>query len=926
MRLNKLILLYLQTVFINLNKKVFKIELLNHKTLKSMKPTTTRVILFSLIAFFVTSTGAFGQTYEKYYQDGQLFVKFNDNYNPQIPVAADKSVNMQDAGYFDEIFSAFEVESMSRPLDAFNDPKLLKTFLLSFKDHYVLDEVIEILEAKPEIEYAEKVPMYYTEYSPNDSLYNLINGPSNWNWHLDVINAEQAWDITQGSPDIRVAIVDNAIWSDHPDLADKIVAQRDVIHNTNSSNPPNQGNAGDWSHGTHCSGLATAITDNDIGVAGVGFSTSIIAVKAANNSQANGIYMYQGVNWAIQQSPDVISMSFGGSNYSSTEQNLVNSGYNQGIVFVAAAGNDNNTLAHYPSNYAHVISVAATDEDDGKAGFSNYNPSVDVSAPGGSGIPGPGGLLSTTFDNTSMGYYDYYSGTSMACPVVAGLVSLIRSVNPDITPDDVEVILEETCDNIDAQNPDYIGMLGAGRINAYQAVMAVPYQPEAQFETPVYVITPGATVDFMDMSIGLPDSWTWTFEGGSPSNSTLQNPVGINYNTAGTYDVTLTVENDYGTNTLTLQDYITVMANPTPFVVFAVSDSMPCIWNAVTFEDLTLYDPTAWLWEFTPSTVQFVNGSNETWQNPEVEFLSPGSYTISVTATNANGANTMEFEDFIIASGMTLPFADDFESGESSTLELMANENALIKIDKRASNESTYGLHFSGGGSLSGWSGGPTNTTPEQAWEQNTSFQASASVCNVDATEFAGVYLLFDLRQTFSLGNTLSYFRVLVNDTDQVADANGISNFTPETNEDPFVNRQFNLSDYAGSTFSLSFQSSCRLVDYFFAEGDNVFIDNIEIIGSMVGVDELVEIPFDMVSVFPNPANGVMNFDYFSNTDGMIEVTLTSASGQTVYMEKSNATKGKMSGVIDISNFKQGIYIFSLKSEKGISTQKLIVN
>jgi subtilisin family serine protease len=833
---------------------------------------------------------------------------------------------MTDAPFFQDIFANYEVESMSRPLDCFNDPKLLKTFLLSFKDHFVLNQVIEILEAKPEIEYAEKVNIYYTEYSPNDSLYNLVNGPSNWNWHLDVIQAEQAWDVTKGSEDIVVAIVDNAIWSAHPDLADKIIAQRDVIHNVNNSSPPNQGNAGDWSHGTHCSGLATAITDNEIGVAGIGFNTSIIAVKAANNSQANGIYMYQGVSWANQQLPDIISMSFGGSNYSGTEQNLVNAGHNNGIIYVAAAGNDNNTLAHYPSNYANVISVAATDENDGKADFSNYNPTVDVSAPGGSGIPGPGGLLSTTWDNTSMGYYDYYGGTSMACPVVAGLASLIRTINPEITPEDVEMVLESSCDNIDAQNPDYIGMLGAGRINAYKAVMATPYQPDAQFETPIYVVTPGTSLDFSDMSMGIPDTWSWTFEGGSPSSSTDQNPTGVNYNAAGTYDVTLTVENNYGTSTLTLEDYVTVTNTPTPFVIFSVSDTMPCIYNAVQFEDLSVYDPTAWLWEFTPSTVQFVNGSDETWQNPEVEFISPGTYTISVTATNVNGENTMVFEDFIMAAGMELPYNEDFNLGEVSTLELMANENAMIKVDKRAANGEGFGLHFSGGGSLSGWSGGPTNTTPEQAWEQNISFQSSASVCNVDATGFAGVYLLFDLRQTFSLGNTLSYFRVMVDGVDQVADANGITNFNPETNEDPFVNREFNLSDYAGSTFSLSFEASCRLVDYFFAEGDNVFIDNIEIIGSMVGVDELVEIPFDFVSVYPNPAQGVMNFDYFSNAEGVIEVSLTSVSGQTVFSDQINAPEGKFSQEIDISNIKKGVYVFSLKSQNGVSTKKIIVN
>jgi len=891
-----------------------------------MKLNTTKAILFSIVALFLFNTENFAQTYEKYYQDGQLFVKFNDDYNPQIAVASDKSVNMQDASYFQDIFDSYEVNSISRPLDNFNDPKLLKTFLLDFKDHNSLDDLIKILEAKPEIEYAEKVPMYYVDFSPNDSLYNLVNGPSNWNWHLDVISAEQAWDVTQGSADIRVAIVDNAIWSDHPDLADKIVVQRDVIYNTNNSSPPNQGNAGDWSHGTHCSGLATAITNNETGVAGIGYNTVIIAVKAANNSQANGIYGYQGVSYAMSQDPDIISMSFGGSSYSQTEQNLYNSGYNQGIIFVAAAGNDNNSLAHYPANYNHVISVAATDEDDGKASFSNYNTAVDVSAPGGSGQPGPGGLLSTTFDHTSMGYYDYYGGTSMACPVTSGLLSLMRSINPDLTPDDAEMVLEETCDNIDAQNPDYIGMMGAGRINAYQAVMATPYQPEVEFHTPVTVLTPGTTIDFMDMSIGLPDSWSWSFQGASPSAAYNQNPTGITYNNAGTYDVTLTVENSYGTSTVTLEDYIQVTASPSPYVIFSVSDTMPCIWSAVAFTDLTLYDPSTWLWEFDPPTVQFVNGSDETWQNPEVEFLSPGSYDVSVTSTNVNGTTTAVFEDFFMASGVDVPFEDDFESGESTTFIMMANENAFAKVDKRAASDGDFGIHFSGGGSLSGWSGGPTNTTPEQAWEQNIAFHSSASVCNVNATEYAGVYLFMDLRQTFSLGNTLSYFRVMVNETDQIADFDGNLNFNPETNEDPFVTREFNLSEYAGSTFSLSLQASCRLVDYFFAEGDNVFIDNLVLYGSLVGIDDLVEIPFDVVSVYPNPANGVMNFDYLSNSDGVLDVTLTSSSGQTVYKNQVNVAKGKYSQAIDISNLKQGVYIFSIKSENGISTKKIIVN
>lgn len=892
--------------------------------MKSFTLGMFKSLLFTLLATLLLSVQSEAQNYEKYYIDGSLYVKFVDSYAHHLQVNADKTVSLTDAAYFADFVETFEVQSITRPFDYRNAHKLLQTFEMKLRDHSRLEEAIAALEQRPEIEYAEKVPMQYTDFKPNDTLYNLVSGLNNWNWHLDVIQAELAWDITHGDAEIKVAIVDNAIWSEHPDLADKIVLQRDVMNNTNSSDPPAGGNPADWSHGTHCSGLATAITNNEIGIAGIGFNTSIIAVKAANDNSPNGIYGQYGMSWAMNNGAHIISMSYGGPGFSSTVQNLINTGHSNGIVFVAAAGNDNNSVLHYPSAYNHVISVAATDENDKKADFSNFSETVDIAAPGGSGTNGPAGLLSSTWDFTVRGYYDSYSGTSMACPMVAGLCSLILSINPDITPDLVEEILKTTSDNIDDLNPDYIGMIGAGRINAYQAVMAVPYAPVVEFTADVPLVTPGSTVNFTDLSLGIPSAWSWTFEGGVPATSTSPNPA-VSYPNAGTYNVTLEVSNDFGTSTITKEDFVEVTTTPAPFVMFAVSDTNACILDAVIFEDMTLYQPVSWLWNIEPTEYQFLENTSATSQNPIVAFLEPGEYSVSLTATNANGSNTTSYIDFLNISGMVLSFESGFEDGTTTDFELMAGPKADVSVDSRAANTGAFGLHFTGHTALQGWQGGPTSTTPEQAWDVNTDFNSSAYVCNINATEFVWLHLTLDLKQTFSLGNKLSWFRVLVNDTVQIPNEDGVLNFNPETNEDPFVEQKFILDPWAGSYFTLTLNASCRLVDKFFNEGDNVFVDNVIITGSMVGVNEPVEVPFDITAVYPNPAKDNIMVSYFTNTRTQVQVRLSSITGQLVYTSQYDAHNGNNTLTIDVSQLPKGVYVMSVESSNGVTTKKVIV-
>lgn len=880
-------------------------------------------LLLTVAVFFLHAV-IHAQTFEKYYQDGQLFVKFHDDFDPNIPVASDNSVNVDEATFFAGIFDRYEVLNMSRPLDAFNDIKLLRTFHITFADHMELERIIGELEDMPEIEYAEKVALHYIDVVPNDSLYNLVNGPMKWKWHLDVINAEQAWTITTGSPDIKIAVVDNAVWTSHPDLESEIVLSWDATNNTPNSSPPGSGNPGAWSHGTHCAGLASAATNNNVGIAAIGYNTSLIGVKATTNPDFV-THSLQGVNWAVNNGADVISMSFGGSSYNQTFQNVVNTGVSQGIIFLASAGNENNSIIRYPAGYNGVLAVASTNDDDVKSNFSSFGSYVDISAPGGFASPGPAGLLSSTYEQTSMGYYDTYFGTSMSCPVAAGLAGLLKSINPQLTTADAKIVLQSTCDDISAQNPNYIGMLGAGRINAYEAVKAVPFSPIAEFSTPVTTITPGTTINFSDHSRGIPTSWSWFFDGATPNSSNSQNPENIFYNWPGSYKVVLTVTNNYGNDALTIEEYIHVTATPAPYIQFEVSESHTCIYNPVVFEDLTLYEPNTWNWEFNPDTYEFINGTNASSQHPEVIFKSPGLYDVTLTTANINGVSIEAFEDYFLITGMDVPAVEDFESGTPGPFELTTTERSHLRINHRAANESDYGMHFTGGGIPAGWSGSIVGTTPEQAWNQNTLFHASANICMVDATEFAGIHLYFDLRQTYSMGVKTSWFRVLVNDSVQVADSEGNMNFNPVTNEDPFVRRHFDLSDFAGTTFSLTLQSCCRLHDGMGEEGDNAFVDNFEILGSLVGFDENLLIPVQRVFVYPNPVKERLHIDLKDRDSKHVDITLHSITGQKVLEERHFVNHGDYSTVLDVSGVTPGMYLLLLKDAGRVEARKVVI-
>lgn len=515
-----------------------------------------RTLLLFLSIFLLIPLSALSQELPEFVK-GQLYVKVKNTAAADITYPVKES-NLPDE--WSELVVRYTITSIKCPF-ILEDENLQKTYLLTFRKLEETDQLMYDISQFDHIEYVEKVPLHKHFHTPDDL--------DSKQWHLAKVDAENAWNINTGSANIVVAMVDDAVLLSHQDLAANIwvnpgeipgngidddgngytddINGWDAADNDNDPNPPGSANTNYFSHGTHCAGITAATTNNSTGIASLGYNIKIMAVKTQVSASSGGGLQgtLGGVQYAIAAGADIISMSWGSVTYSQTYQNLFNTAHSRGIVLVAAAGNSNTSMPSYPAGYNHVISVGASDVNDVRASFSNYGNTIDVMAPGKD-------IWSTVPGNN----YAYKSGTSMACPLVSGLCGLMLSKDPLLTPDSLENCLKSSCDNIDAQNPAYIGKMGAGRINAYEALRCIK-NVRASFDADKYSICPGQSVTFSDESNPSPTSWKWTFAGGSPTTSTAQNPV-VTYNTAGSYDVTLIISTAQGNDTITKPAYIKV--------------------------------------------------------------------------------------------------------------------------------------------------------------------------------------------------------------------------------------------------------------------------------------------------------------------------------------------------------------------------------
>jgi thermitase len=296
------------------------------------------------------------------------------------------------------------------------------------------------------IQYVEPHFLYMTnEFIPNDALFQEHQ------WNLPIIDTINGWDLTKGSEDIIVAVIDTGVDLNHDDLANQLVKGYNAVDEQSSP-------MDDVGHGTHVAGVISAVVNNTEGVAGMSWYNKVMPIKVLDHTGSGSTYaVAQGIIWATDHGAKVINMSLG--NYANAEflHDAVKYAFDHDVVLIAATGNDNTQDPGYPAAYPEVLAVSATDWNQNRASFSNYGNYVDVMAPGEN-------IASTYPDNQ----YAALSGTSMASPHAAALAAMIRSTNPLLTNTEVMQILRQT--SVDLGNPGRDPYYGFGQIDVVTAL------------------------------------------------------------------------------------------------------------------------------------------------------------------------------------------------------------------------------------------------------------------------------------------------------------------------------------------------------------------------------------------------------------------------------------------------------------------------
>ncbi|MFA4844038.1 MAG: S8 family peptidase [Candidatus Margulisiibacteriota bacterium] len=697
------------------------------------------------------------------YAPGQLAVKFKPG---QVKTTSVSALSVKrGVAEIKKLFTAASVSALSVKYGGYRIKKLYADALAIRPDWTYLDNQYVLVfspEADvkkaardfgqdPNVVTAEPVSRVRAfDVTPLDTHYAQ-------QWGLLKISAPSGWSRTTGASEVIIAVLDTGLNYNHEDFAGKVdtVHMKDFV---NGDNDPMD----DFGHGTAVSGVIGAVTNNSKGIAGVDWGAKILPLKVLDSS---GSGVLTDINDALA---DIAALKSTGTNIVAANMSLgqYNSGadkyaeenpsnlkdrcqeaYNQGIVLVAAAGNDNVDWNTYPAYYSTVIAVAATDTTDKRSVWSsgqasNYGSWVDVAAPG-SGIYSTGHPESSVQENN---YYGSWSGTSLASPYVAGLAGLVKAAFPASSNAQIMDQIENWTDNIDAQqDPAYVGKLGSGRINVYKTLVSAGLL--ANISAPAAGAYLRGTVTVSGSASGW-NFGAYTLEAvsnGSVEATITSSSSQVDNNTLANWDTTTVSD---GAKSLRLRVYTVDGASLETAEAVTVNNILPVAAlltpaAGATVEGRTTITGTAsnafldhYLLEYgsgeAPVVYQTIrlgytsvtNGALGTWESAGLS----GNYTLRLTAYNQAGSAATTSEIVAIKSeaptkeiepqpGLPLTFAlpnpfDRQSAGEVSLVyNLQGNFNTTIYLFDLNGNliwRRTYGAGENGGKSGAnnpGWNG-----------------------------------------------------------------------------------------------------------------------------------------------------------------------------------------------------------------------------
>ncbi len=461
---------------------------------------------------------------------------------------------------------------------------------------------------------------------------------------------------------------------------------------------------------------------------------------------------------------------------------------------------------------------------------------------------------------------------------------------------------------------------GGDRWGTWWAYVKVAFQPIVDFEATNTIIPTGETINFTDLSLGVPSTWDWTFEGAETTQSNAQNPTGITYSAEGSYNVSLTAGNEFGTGSLTKESYITVSSSILPEVNFGFDKALVCTSEIVKFTDSTLYVPREWHWSFTPETVTFVNGTDAFSQHPQVIFDEAGIYSVSLTATNLNGSASETLFEVITVGGVEVPYIQLFDT-EAFEMVNWSVENPDDGLSWELID--VAGLDI-------------TQKAATVDFRHYYTIGARDRLVSpsFDLRGYDNMNLSFRHAYAQRLSEVADSLIVLASDdcgatwTRLFADAeNGSGNFATHALQDGFVPQTaddwcggsfgpdcfvLNLNNYAGkSDVKIAFET-------FSFYGNPIFLTDIEL-------GPTVQIPVQLenagrITVYPNPASETITVGLAEGLQIKV-MRIISATGQTVLTESNWNT----SRTLNVSKLSRGVYTLELELENSTERTRLVL-